>query len=324
MKNKNPIEANITNDFPLSLSFNKFPACVHSNVNQKFEYIGAFLPKHHVYLPNSQYMHEDRLYPFQLHDGIEILYITEGKGILYTPDQQLKLECGDICFINPYELHGFSCYSNTSCDRLSIVFFQKPILNDVYSLPEDAAALAEGSLHLQRLIHHTDPIQPHIASYLWEIKDICQRRACCHVLELHSVLLRLIASLLENHRTVSGVFDSTAIPDFVYGIITYINRNLYSEITSHEAAQYVGYTNNYFCRIFKQYFGTTFSEYVLTARISAAKSILTKEPDIPISRLAESVGFRNVSYFISAFRKATGMTPSVYARGVSRNIDSTL
>src|SRR5436189_76746 len=57
--------------------------------------------------------------------------------------------------------------------------------------------------------------------------------------------------------------------------------------------------------------GTTFSEFLLTQRLSQAHRRLC-EPDcgeIPISTIAYDCGFGDLSYFNRRFRRAYGLTP---------------
>ena len=129
----------ITSDFPLSLSLGRLPADAQYTATKKLTYTGVFQPKHHIYLPNASIDHEGRLYPLQIHDGVEILQVREGKAAVYLTNQKLDMECGDICILNPYEPHSFMFYRDIACERFCIVFFPNQLLNTAYSLPEETA-----------------------------------------------------------------------------------------------------------------------------------------------------------------------------------------
>ena len=55
--------------------------------------------------------------------------------------------------------------------------------------------------------------------------------------------------------------------------------------------------------------GYTTTEYILHVRISLAKQLLAKT-DYSIGDVASRVGFDDMAYFSSVFRKMTGMTPT--------------
>ena len=63
--------------------------------------------------------------------------------------------------------------------------------------------------------------------------------------------------------------------------------------------------------------GDNFRALVNGHRIREARRRLTSDPgfaDLTIQSVGESVGFRSASNFINAFKKVTGMTPSLYQR----------
>ena len=63
--------------------------------------------------------------------------------------------------------------------------------------------------------------------------------------------------------------------------------------------------------------GDNFRTLVNGYRIREARRRLTADPsfaDLTISSVGESVGFKSASNFINAFKKVTGMTPSLYQR----------
>lgn len=64
-----------------------------------------------------------------------------------------------------------------------------------------------------------------------------------------------------------------------------------------------------FSRLFKQYCGVGFQEYVMGKRMQAAEELLLNS-DMPVSSVAYSVGFKDPSYFARAFRQHFGRSPS--------------
>ena len=66
--------------------------------------------------------------------------------------------------------------------------------------------------------------------------------------------------------------------------------------------------------------GQTIFEYLARYRIEAAAELLKKE-DLPVSRVAEMVGFRSESLFYQKFKEHTGMTPKAYQRAQTHTKD---
>ncbi len=67
----------------------------------------------------------------------------------------------------------------------------------------------------------------------------------------------------------------------------------------------------YFCRIFKDATGQTFTSYLARVRIEAAKAMLL-DADRRVSEAAYAVGFQSLSQFNRLFRRITGTSPSRY------------
>jgi AraC family transcriptional regulator len=69
----------------------------------------------------------------------------------------------------------------------------------------------------------------------------------------------------------------------------------------------------HFIRAFKHSVGLSPYQYVLSARISVAKELLSKR-DLSIADVALAVGFSDASQLNRVFRKMIGVTPTAFRR----------
>jgi AraC family transcriptional regulator len=99
-------------------------------------------------------------------------------------------------------------------------------------------------------------------------------------------------------------------------VVAYIEDHLAEPISLAALAQLVRLSPYYFCRAFKQSFGTPPHRYHTSRRIERAKTLLAK-PAPSVTDIGFTVGFSQTSSFTSAFRKATGLTPTAYHRSLS-------
>ena len=67
----------------------------------------------------------------------------------------------------------------------------------------------------------------------------------------------------------------------------------------------------YFQEIYKAAFSVTCGADVISARIEAAKLLMT-DTDLPISEIGERCGYESVVHFSRQFKKITGVSPSAY------------
>jgi AraC family transcriptional regulator len=95
----------------------------------------------------------------------------------------------------------------------------------------------------------------------------------------------------------------------------YIDQHLSQRITLATLARLVRQSPFHFCRAFKESFGAPPLRYQTRCRIEYAKLLLTK-PEMSVTDVGLTIGFSTSSSFVTAFRKATGFTPSGYKRSL--------
>ena len=99
-------------------------------------------------------------------------------------------------------------------------------------------------------------------------------------------------------------------------VTAYIDEHLGEHISLATLAQLARLSPYHFCRAFKQSFGQPPHRYHTRLRIERAKALLEKRP-ASVTEIGMTLGFSDTSSFTTAFRKTTGLTPSVYHRRVT-------
>lgn len=88
----------------------------------------------------------------------------------------------------------------------------------------------------------------------------------------------------------------------------YQNNNLnlsYLASELHISSPYLG-------KIFREFTGETFSDYLMKKRMVRAGELLIEKRDTSVTSIAEEVGYSNSAYFTTSFRNYFGMTPKRY------------
>lgn len=99
-------------------------------------------------------------------------------------------------------------------------------------------------------------------------------------------------------------------------LASHIEENLEKPVTLAELAELVRLSPYHLCRAFKQSFGLPPHRYHTSRRIEHAKALLA-DPQLSVTEIGLRVGFCETSSFTTAFRKATGLTPTAYVRSLS-------
>ena len=94
-------------------------------------------------------------------------------------------------------------------------------------------------------------------------------------------------------------------------ILDYIQANYAQDLDNRTLAEQFGYHPNYMSRLILERTGSSLHQYLLRIRIQNALYWL-QNSDLPISEIAQQVGFKNVSYFSQYFKKCTGYSPSAF------------
>ena len=117
---------------------------------------------------------------------------------------------------------------------------------------------------------------------------------------------------LLNQKNCRPKDEAASLPDNILLLRRYIDEN-YAQIESvSQVAEHFYYSREYVSRLFRKYFDTAISDYIMKRRIAESQRLIME--DLPIIEVAYQVGFGSLSTFIRAFRSVANMTPSEYRK----------
>ena len=93
-------------------------------------------------------------------------------------------------------------------------------------------------------------------------------------------------------------------------MIDLIHRNYHENLKLESLAEVFNYNSAYLGKMFKNQTGEYFNTYLDKVRIEKAKQLL--EEGLRVYQVTERVGYTNVDYFHSKFKRYTGTAPSAY------------
>lgn len=125
---------------------------------------------------------------------------------------------------------------------------------------------------------------------------------------IDSLCLAVLRSVISEASSVRSSATSLSPPE-TKRACAYIKDNLTSNITVADLARAVGFSEGYLIRAFRQAMGLTPYQYIMRERVAAAEALMLAG-DLPISNIAEMVGFPSGSAMSRAFRKYRGHSPT--------------
>lgn len=93
--------------------------------------------------------------------------------------------------------------------------------------------------------------------------------------------------------------------------VKYMKENYNKDIMLEEVAGIINISPFYFSKIFKEYMGKNYVDYITELRIEKAKEML-KKGEISIKEICYEVGYNDPNYFSRVFKKIEGLSPSEY------------
>ena len=100
-------------------------------------------------------------------------------------------------------------------------------------------------------------------------------------------------------------------------IRSFIDRNFMYDLSVQDIAAELGYSEAYFCKLFKQYFGQSFVSYLTEYRIDRAVKMM-EDISVSVKDAGKAVGYSDPNYFSKVFKRVKGLNPSEYRNNAQK------
>lgn len=260
------------------------------------------------------------------HKEIEIIYVTKGSLNLGINDTPIRMEQGEVQFINGGDVHYFlaSPESKRVVIQFDLSLFQEMAalsgneypLRDIFTEMEHSSsrwpdAAADKIIGLIESIYEEDTQRREGYAYLIKAR----------LLELLTVIMREVPKNRSEKQpkfSEEKLMQSRETLERLERVFIYVEQHYQEAITLSEVARYMGFSPHYFAKLFKKNTGMTFVAFLNEYRLNKAKWILLNE-NLPMSAVAEEAGFGSVKTFHHFFKEATGVSPLKYHKTIFRN-----
>ena len=127
------------------------------------------------------------------------------------------------------------------------------------------------------------------------------------------VLSLLFSSFMGNLAPDTAVVNSSPSDAgrYPFDIDEFISERYSEEMRLPELARHLHLCEKQVSRVIKREYNCSFSDLVKRKRLSVA-SMMLKHTELTVSEIARSVGFENINYFYSVFKREFGETPTEY------------
>ena len=261
--------------------------------------------------------------PGESHDFWELVYVDKGELVATAGGECCLLKTGELLFHCPNEFHALHIYEEKPANIIIISFCcESPIMKDLehkilFLGQQEKQCLSNIVKEAEHAYVHFDNIAPQVDLQLRADAPF----ACEQMIK--SALEQLL--ILISRRNNSIECDSRIVPVnqlhqhawVVRQVQEYIHEHYNEHITLEMLAAMQNISITQLKRIFREHTGSTVITYLTNFRLGEAKRMI-QENDLNFTQIAEAVGYDNIYYFSTLFKKQTGMTLTEYSKSVRR------
>lgn len=231
-----------------------------------------------------------------IHNEVEIVFLTDGTSVIHCGSRERVLHPGEIFIAFPNQIHSYEESKDPRGYLLIIpvkpylsvysgILLTKEPTEPVFGVPEAEAQALQTLLDLAYADKETGS-ETVMHSYL-------------------QLIVGKILGMLQLEDAVSGA------DEILKAVILYVNAHYTEPLTRKEIAKAVGYNESYISHLFSATLKTSIPNYINALRVYDAAKML-RQTDLPISTIANRLGFGTLRNFNRVFLKETGKNPKDY------------
>jgi AraC-like DNA-binding protein len=246
------------------------------------------------------------------HKEVEIILIVKGNVNFGVNDRPVQLRENEAVIIPGGDIH----YVLASPGSERLVFqFDLSIFNHLIVQERNTSSIDD---LLARTEHFSsnwpEQARKKIIPLLHKLYKESVKKEPGYTYAIQSLLYRLVTILYRDMATGNEEeakkrkSHSHEILEQLSFVFQYIEKNYTHSIKLGDISKAAGFSTTYFAKFFKKHTGKTFVEFLNEYRIDKAKWMLING-DLPVSEIAQKVGFSSAKTFYRLFKNSLGIAP---------------
>ena len=229
------------------------------------------------------------------HNYTELFYIIDGDGQFQIDDERFMVHANQLVIVNPNIIHTELSYEAHPLEYIVVGI--------------EGQALEVSETCDGRFCILSFPEQNNILTCMQNILQEMQNKVPQYQTVCQAYMNILVIQLMRN-ASLSAV-QEPAQPQKnrqCAAARRYIDFHYKESLTLDLLAAETNVNKYYLVHAFKQTYGISPINYMISCRIQEGKRLL-EETDLSLSQISSILGFSSASYFSQSFRKAEGISP---------------
>lgn len=271
---------------------------------------------------------KDFLWSGESHEPWEMVYVDKGEMVITAGTDTYLLKSGEAAFHCPHEFHNLRTSGQKAANVIVVAFMcDSPMMRSferkILSLnAQEKSCLSSIVKEAEATFRHFDDIASHNDAPCVDL--IPRSNIPFGAQQIIKNLIEYFLILIYRHSDGIG-FDDRAVPinqlhhhaQIAVKIQEYLSEHYPEKITLEILAASQNISISQLKRIFKEHTGGSVITYLTALRIKEAKRLI-QESSLNFSQIAVTVGYDNIYYFSTVFKKHTGMTLTEYSKSLRR------
>ena len=235
-----------------------------------------------------------------IHNEVEVVLLTSGSTVIHCGGKERQVHPGELFVAFPNQIHSYE--KSRDPRGFLLIVPLKPYLS-IYS----------GVLLTKK---PTEPVisvpEAQMEMLLALLEFAYAEKESASETVMQSYLQLIVGKLLAMLQLEDATSGSDEI---LKAVLFYVNSHYTEPLTRTEIAKAVGYNESYISHLFSETLKTSIPNYINTLRVYDATKLL-RQTDMPISAVANTLGFGTLRNFNRVFLKETGKSPKEYRAAV--------
>lgn len=254
-------------------------------------------------------------FPLHYHGEVELIHVSEGKGVITINLKPYVVTAGTIAFISPGILHSMEQFQGQPFVYRNIIFDLKMVLSYISdeSTLNTLLPIIANKLYFPVIIDKQNPLNTLLTVYINTMQQIHDTRLPGYELAIKAQIMLMIYLLTSNNLMLTDKYYLKSSVSKLKKVLTYISGHYEESISIQDAASVYGSSPSDFMRFFKNTTGSSFIHYLNDYRLNIAQEQLLTT-SCSILEIAVNAGFNNLSYFNRMFKNKFHESPSSYRK----------